>query len=1078
MSTFGGAVFSLVAEYSRFMNANRDAARSLEQVQSAGDAAARAVDGTSATAAQSAGLWDRMSGAIDQHARGIERAGRGMTTMITGPVVAGIAGGALAFANFDQAMTRSTAVMTGVTSAMRDDMAAAAREVASTTTVSATQAAEAYYFLASAGFDAASSIEVLPQVAAFAQAGAFDMATATELAASATASLGLRTTDTAQYIENMGRVTDVLTRQSQLSGATVQQFADAMSNGAGAAARQAGLDVEQTAAILGVFADAGIRGSEAGTLVSAMLRDLTTKAVENRDAFAQLGVRVFDANGALLPMAEIAASVRDSLGPMSAEQRAAALSSLGLGDEARRALGILQGGVDTLGSYESAARDAGGTVQEVADNQMQSMSNRLQVVKNDLTNAGIVIGEQFLPYLVQLAEWIARAAEWFGNLPGPIQGVVGGLVLMLAAVGPVLSHVRDLQQVMGLFRRTTDEVTGAVSGGLSPAMAGVGLAVAAVTAAVMIYNDRKAEQRERINDVTNALYTETGAIDTSTEAWEQWALTQSEFSDNNQLDDLDRMGVSIERLTEMLSSGADGYAEFIAAAIDSGEVTTENRAALDELVDALARGEIDMGDFNQALWDAHSAGEDLLEGNTALVASFHEEAQAMERSAEQQLENLRLTDDLTESQMAQVDAIANQEGATGRAVRAMELASEFLGETTEGTDELAEVQEDLAGVVDDTSGAVDDQTAALAELDDQLNEFLDTVLGAIEGEIDYEDQLSRTQGAIWEVTQGAYNLAAGVDAQGEALGDTTQAQRDLEGAMRDAHTEILDQANAYADLQAALAAENGEVYTATQRQADLVGELERVRDTLSWDSPLRAGLDEYIARLTEDVPAGVDTEIVATTDSSSWDEYAPDDREALVYATADETQHGGWGRYDPETKTSFVVPFVEDYWVDRWRPPDWTGIVYVRPVWEPTSGYGAGSGFGLAAGGVHRDGVVLAASGFGSLMPRAPRAGRVNRPAIIVGEGNPTYEEFVIPTDPTYGARARQLFSALAPQLGYRVRGNVIAAAAGYGSVAAAAGGSVGAGGDTIVINNPEPRAAETSLRRVLQERQLIGEMR
>ena len=85
------------------------------------------------------------------------------------------------FANFDAAMQKSVAIMGDVSETMRKDMSDAAREVAKTTTFSAEQAAESYFFLASAGLNAEQSIAALPQVAAFAQAGMFDMALATDL---------------------------------------------------------------------------------------------------------------------------------------------------------------------------------------------------------------------------------------------------------------------------------------------------------------------------------------------------------------------------------------------------------------------------------------------------------------------------------------------------------------------------------------------------------------------------------------------------------------------------------------------------------------------------------------------------------------------------------------------------------------------------------------------------------------------------------------------------------------------------------------------------------------------------------
>ncbi|MFW6202558.1 MAG: phage tail tape measure protein, partial [Gemmatimonadota bacterium] len=125
----------------------------------------------------------------------MQRIGRTLTTRVTLPLAGMGAAAVKSFADFDDAMTQSLAIMGDVSDAMRQDMAEAARAVARTTTTSATDAAESYFFLASAGLDASQSVAALPQVARFAQAGMFDMSRATDLATDAQSALGLASED-------------------------------------------------------------------------------------------------------------------------------------------------------------------------------------------------------------------------------------------------------------------------------------------------------------------------------------------------------------------------------------------------------------------------------------------------------------------------------------------------------------------------------------------------------------------------------------------------------------------------------------------------------------------------------------------------------------------------------------------------------------------------------------------------------------------------------------------------------------------------------------------------------------------
>jgi TP901 family phage tail tape measure protein len=107
------------------------------------------------------------------------------------------------------------------------------------------EAAESFFFLASAGLDAQQSIEALPQVAAFAKAGMFDMATATDLATDAQSALGLTVDDAQQNLVNLTRVTDVFAKANALANTSVEQVANAITTKAGVALRSVNKDLEE-----------------------------------------------------------------------------------------------------------------------------------------------------------------------------------------------------------------------------------------------------------------------------------------------------------------------------------------------------------------------------------------------------------------------------------------------------------------------------------------------------------------------------------------------------------------------------------------------------------------------------------------------------------------------------------------------------------------------------------------------------------------------------------------------------------------------------------------------------------------
>ena len=308
------------------------------------------------------------------------------------------------FADFDDAMTQSTAIMGNISDQMKNEMSAAARQMARTTTFSATEAAKSFYFLASAGLDAKSSIMALPKVAKFAQAGMFDMALATDLLTDAQSALGLTIrTDAVANMQNMVKVSDVLVKANTLANASVEQFSTALTNKAGAAMKAVGMDIEEGVAVLAAFADQGIKSEEAGTQFSIVLRDLQTKALDNSAAFKAAGIAVFDSSGELRNMGDIIADVEGALAGQSDATKKATLMQLGFTDKSIASMLALVGTSGAIKGYEEQLRLASGTTEEVAAKQLTSLSAQLKLAKNNLNDVAIMIGEKLAPYVRSLA---------------------------------------------------------------------------------------------------------------------------------------------------------------------------------------------------------------------------------------------------------------------------------------------------------------------------------------------------------------------------------------------------------------------------------------------------------------------------------------------------------------------------------------------------------------------------------------------------------------------------------------------------------------------------------------------------
>lgn len=363
--------------------------------------------------------------------------------------------------SLNAAMAQSTSIMGDLTQTMRSDMRQAAIETSKRTVFSATQAAQAYYFLASAGLDAATSLKSLPEVAQFAQAGAMDLAQAVDLVGGAQGALGLASKDATTHVRNMRRVMDVLAKSSIVAQGNINQFSTALSAGAGGAARQLGKDVEEVTALLAVFASQNIRGAEAGTAASIVYRELGRLANENAAEFERFGVEVYDkATGRFRNTADIIEQLTRSMEGLTDQQKQARFAQMGFTAESMKFFNMVIGRSDDLRTFEAALRDAGGTSAEVAAKMVTPWRKAL----NELKGAFSQWAESFTPVVETLTALTTGAASILSSgmamkAGSFIADIVVDTMKMIAngfqlAIQLFLKVVKDIQGLFGRFRNS------------------------------------------------------------------------------------------------------------------------------------------------------------------------------------------------------------------------------------------------------------------------------------------------------------------------------------------------------------------------------------------------------------------------------------------------------------------------------------------------------------------------------------------------------------------------------------------------------------------------------------------------
>ncbi|KKM63697.1 hypothetical protein LCGC14_1508900, partial [marine sediment metagenome] len=423
-----------------------------------------------------------LGGLVQKNSAQFKKMGRQMT-IIGGVIVGTIAMMVKAYASFDEAMTRSLAIMGNVSSAMREKMAATAKQLSTETTFAAKELAEAYFFLASAGMSAEASISALGPVSKFAQAGTFDLALATDLLTDAQTALGLSSKNVAENEENLIRVSDVLVGANTLANASVLQFSEALTNKAAAALVNVNKEVEEGVAVLAAYADKGVKGRLAGQRLTMMLNGLFAATRENKKAWDEAGISLFNADESMRSIADIIGDLEGRLGSMTVKQREAELAMLGFNIKTKDSILTLMGSSEKIRGWTEDLKKMGGITEEVASKQMEAFNAQLKTLKNTVIGAAISIGQTLAPMLEKLIEQVkkvaARVTAWIKEHPKLTEWIVklaAAIGTLMVILGPLVMMLPGLVTGFVLLKAAVISLAGPVGIAVA-ALVGIALAI-------------------------------------------------------------------------------------------------------------------------------------------------------------------------------------------------------------------------------------------------------------------------------------------------------------------------------------------------------------------------------------------------------------------------------------------------------------------------------------------------------------------------------------------------------------------------------------------------------------------------
>ncbi|HZJ98377.1 MAG TPA: phage tail tape measure protein [Tissierellaceae bacterium] len=425
--------------------------------------------------------------------------GKNMTKNLTLPIVAAGTGAVLMAAKFDDSMRKVKATMgenLGSSTKEADANFKALREEAlklgATTAHSASDASAAMKELAQMGYDTNKIMASTGTVLDVASAAGLELDFVAATLAGSMNQFGVEVDNNGVNIKRFG---DVMVRAGQMSGTSMEEIALALEY-VGSTASNAGMDIEQTSAYIGVLGDNSISGSKAGTSLNAMFRDMKTKVKDGNLEFGEFNVAMYDSQGNMRDMTDIMSDLEKGLEGKSDAERNAAIQAV-FGSQAQQAVNaIMSSGTDTLKEYEKELKNANDAAKIAAGEMEGGIGGAFRALASATEGLAIAFGDILAPAIQKIAQFVAKLFLKFVELSDGQKKLIVIVAAVVAAIGPLLT-------VVGTLAIAIPALTTALAGMAAPIAIAIGVITALVAIGVALYKNWDMVKEKAISVFSN-----------------------------------------------------------------------------------------------------------------------------------------------------------------------------------------------------------------------------------------------------------------------------------------------------------------------------------------------------------------------------------------------------------------------------------------------------------------------------------------------------------------------------------------------------------------------------------------------
>lgn len=448
--------------------------------------------------------FDTIGNGLKDVGRNTKQFGQDMTMGVTVPM--GLAGAAATNAgvDFTTAMSalQATAGIADKTSDSYKALEEKALEMGSSTSFSASEAASGLKFLSLAGWDVETSISRIEPVLRAAEAGGIDLARCADLVTDSMSAAGVKSEEFSKYL-------DITANAQRKSNTSMEQMLEAYIV-AGGIFDQLNVPLEESGALLGILANRGTKGSEAGNALISVFSNIITETGQAGKALDELNISLYTSEGkqrnvvdVLKEMAKKLGVAKDGTSKLTEQQKQQYSAMVGGKTQFDTLMKLLSGVSDEYDTLKGQLDDSTGSLEEMASTMKDNLGGEIESMKSAIEGSLIKAFNAMEPVLSKLVDFITDAANWFSSLDEEQQNNIVTMAAVVAALGPILMGIGNLIIVGGnavtLFGKlgsgasatagATKGLTGAL--GILSGPVGIGAAVAALVGLMAMVGDNE-----------------------------------------------------------------------------------------------------------------------------------------------------------------------------------------------------------------------------------------------------------------------------------------------------------------------------------------------------------------------------------------------------------------------------------------------------------------------------------------------------------------------------------------------------------------------------------------------------------